>query len=102
MNAGVHTLHLRLDGGHVAWRFECDDPEACALPTLDPDGAAEDPAECWLEGQAPLWLEDWTPEEVLDSLTLDPLRSPVRVDVTIPGGFGTDGPDKLVLVVVEP
>lgn len=92
-----HLLHLSLDFGELHWKFECLDVGACSFPTVDENGDPMVPGECWLEAQARLWLEDWTTAEVLGSLCLIPVWSPVLVKVQMPGLGPECGPDKVIL-----
>ncbi len=95
-----HLLHLWLDTGVLQWRIQCLDESTCTYPTVDEDGTPVDPAECWLQHQAPLFVDDWFVDEVLHSLTVDPIRSPLPVRVAAPG-LGPDcGPDEIVFEVI--
>ena len=86
-----HRLHLSIDHGALRWRFECVDVAACDCHTDGND------TECWIAEQMPDFMEDWYSEELLENLTLDPVRSPLLVELALPGLGPEDGPSRVYL-----
>lgn len=90
-----HWLHLTLDHGYLAWTFECLDVADCDMPTVDVDGTPEEPRTCWIEEHLPLFSEGWDATDVLGDLSLDPLRTPVLVNLDLPGVGPESGPHEV-------
>lgn len=110
-----HLLHLSLESGTLQWSIECKAPEGviCQYPTLDvnidqpeedelePGWVPVDPPECWLENHLHLNVEDMLFCEIFDTITLDPIRSPVKVKFSCRSAAPDDSPTDIMWEVVE-